>query len=508
MAALDFARGALLSRAARRFEDRLRDLAFDAAIKAGRRGGGEADQPLRDLRRLRLFLEGSVFTAMFDALWTPFFIVLVFLMHWALGLLAAAGLLILAGLELVSERASRTATLASHGQTIRADRLATAVLRNSAAADAMGMRGDLKARWTTVSDEANDGALVATDRIGGLTATTKAVRLFLQSAILGMGAYLAIGGSVSAGVMIAAAIITGRALAPIEVLTGQWRTIALAWASRARLHAAIGETAPQSARTALPAPSGALNVVRLYCQPGNAKAPALKNVSFKLGAGETLGVIGPSAAGKSTLARALVGVEAPVSGEVQIDGANLGHWDQEALGKFVGFMPQEVELFSGTASENIARFSPGAPADRIIAAARAAGAHDMILSFPNGYDTEIGDGGRHLSAGQRQRLALARALYGDPALVVLDEPNANLDEEGEAALVGALRSLKARGATTVIIAHRRGLIEQVDKLLLLIQGEARAFGPRDEVMRAIAPGNVTRLTPKSPTRQAEGGAGE
>ncbi|MGE0117242.1 MAG: type I secretion system permease/ATPase [Dongiaceae bacterium] len=502
MAILDFARGALLARAGDAFEAGLKDLTFNLAMDAARGGAPAAEQPLKDLRQIRRFVASPALAAVFDAPWTPLFLAVVFLMHWLLGVVALTGLAALLVIAVVNERASRKANIAAQATAAEADRLAIAAFRNAAAADAMGLRGKLRVRWRALGEQANDSAATASDRIGGLTAASKAGRLFLQSAILGTGAFLAIKGMVSPGVMIAASIIAGRALAPIESVTGQWQGFALAAISFKRLRAFVGGAKELPAPTALPAPAGVLRVDKLYCRPAPAARPVLKGISFELVAGETLGIVGPSAAGKSTLARALVGVEQAFSGEVRLDGASLAQWDKDALGRHVGFLPQEVELFGGTAAENIARFDPEPDPGAIIAAAKAAGAHDMILSFPDGYDTDIGERGRHLSAGQRQRLGLARALYGDPSFVVLDEPNANLDAQGDAALAVAVQGLKARGATTIIVAHRPSVIALFDKLLLLADGELRGFGPRDEMLKRIAPRQVTPIAASLAGRRA------
>lgn len=493
MAALDFARGALLARTAAAFEEKLKLLTFDMTLDASRVGLNVADQPLRDLRQVRQFVASPALVAVFDAPWAPIFLGVVFLMHWLLGLVALLGLILLASLAFINERMSRHANTSAVSLTSEADRHAAASIRNAAAADAMGMRGTLRRRWAKLSDQANDHLLSATDTIGGLTAASKAFRLFLQSAILGTGAYVAIRGEATPGVMIAASIIAGRALAPIEIVTGQWKNFAQSVAAFRRLRTFIENFPARAERTGLPDPKGAVSVERLVCQPSGAKHPILKNISFGLAAGEALGIIGPSAAGKSTLARAIVGVEPCASGAVRLDGANLAHWDIDALGKFVGFLPQEVELFAGSAAQNIARFHEDATSEQIVAAAQAAGAHQMILGFPEGYDTEIGDRGARLSAGQRQRLGLARALFGDPVLIVLDEPNANLDADGEAALSAAMKSAKERGATVIIVAHRPSAIAFVDKLLFLVNGEVRAFGPRDEVLAQIAPKQAPML---------------
>jgi ATP-binding cassette, subfamily C, type I secretion system permease/ATPase len=505
MGALDFARGALLSRAGVEFEEKLKGVTFDYAMDAAHAGAPLLERPLRDLRQIRQFIASPALTAFFDAPMTPVFLLMVYLMHWMLGVVATAGLLILLALALINERWSRKANESTQQFSVEADTMAAAALRNASAADAMGMRAGLKGRWLQKSGAASDYAVFAGDKIGGVTAIAKATRLFLQSAILGTGAYLAIFQEVTPGVMIAASIITGRALAPIEMVTTQWRNFAMSWLAYKRLNQFVEAGTEHVERTALPAPVGELELVRLYVQPALAKKPIVKNVSFQLAPGEALGVIGPSAAGKSTLVRALVGVERVVSGEIRLDGANLAHWDPDALGPYVGYLPQEVELFAGTAAQNIARFKEDAEPEKIIAAARAAGAHQMILSLSDGYDTDIGDHGRRLSAGQKQRLGLARALYGDPVFVVLDEPNANLDAEGDAALAKAVHGLKARGATTIIVAHRPSTIAFVDKLLMLSDGETRAFGPRDEVLKKIAPGLVASFDANAKQRQGSAG---
>lgn len=505
MGALDFARGALLARAGVEFENRLKGLTFDYAMDAAHSTvGAIPDRPLRDLRQIRQFVASPAMTAFFDAPVTPLFLLMVYLMHWLLGIVATVGLLILLALAVLNERLSRKANAAAQQTSVEADTMAGAALHNANAADAMGMRAGLKARWLVKSGGAADYAVNAGDRIGGLTATTKATRLFLQSAILGAGAYLAILQEVTPGVMIAASIITGRALAPIETVTTQWRNFALSWLAYKRLNKFVNTGVERADRTALPAPTGELEIDKLYVQPLSAKKPIVKNATFKLQPGEALGVVGPSAAGKSTLVRALVGVERVVSGEIRLDGANLAHWDPDALGPYIGYLPQEVELFAGTAAQNIARFRDDATPEKIITAAEVAGAHQMVLSLPDGYDTDIGDHGRRLSAGQKQRLGLARALYGDPVFVVLDEPNANLDAEGDAALAKAVQGLKARGATTIIVAHRPSAIAFVDKLLMLADGEMRAFGPRDEVLKKIAPGMVASFQETAKQRQGGG----
>ena len=497
--ALDFVRAAILARTGTMFENDVQNLTFDLSMDAARAADRTYEQPLRDLRQIRQFLASPALVAFFDAPMTPFFLLLIFLMHWMIGIVATIGLFILLGMALMNERWSRNELEKAQSMSQASDAMATAVLRNAFAADAMGMRKRLRDRWLETGEGSHNQIVLAGDRMVGVTASAKATRLFLQSAILGVGAYLAIGQEITPGVMVAASIIAGRALAPVEIVTSQWRNYASAMSSYSRLKTFLEAGAVPGPRTKLPEPVGAIDVSRLYIQPLTVTKPIIKNVSFQLAPGEALGIVGPSAAGKSTLARALVGVERVVSGDIRLDGADLKQWDRDLLGAHVGYLPQNIELFDGTVAENISRFRTDATSDKIVAAGKAAGAHEMVLSLPNGYETQMGDNGGRLSAGQRQRVGLARAVYDDPVLVVLDEPNSYLDAEGEAALIRAMQSLKARRATTIIIAHRPSAIAFVDKLLMLTDGAVAAFGPRDEVLKKIAPGLVAR---------SEGGAKE
>jgi PrtD family type I secretion system ABC transporter len=494
MAILDFARSALLARSGETFERELQGLTFDLAMDGARDGVKGAELPLKDLRQVRQFLASPALVAVFDAPWTPVFLAVVFLMHWSFGVVALLGMAALVALAVLNERMSDAATKAAQSHMIDSDRLVSAAFRNIAAADSMGMRHALHQRWSALESRMNVETLRAGDVIGGLGSASRAVRLLLQSIVLGVGALLVIRGEVSAGAMIAASIIVGRALAPVEIVTSNWRAFALARASFRRLSGHLGHRSDIRARTSLPAPSGALSVARLYVQPGGARKPVLKGVTFQLAPGEAVGVVGPSGAGKSTLGKALVGVERIASGEIRLDGAALDQWDRDDIGRHIGYLPQDVELFAGTAAQNISRFAPDADDRQILEAASAAGAHDMIVGFPDGYDTEVGEGGAYLSGGQRQRLGLARALYGAPALVVLDEPNSHLDADGDAALTAAIAKLKTRGATVIVIAHRASAVSAVDKILYVADGEVKAFGPRDEILRKIFPPQVAAIS--------------
>jgi PrtD family type I secretion system ABC transporter len=489
MGVLDFVRSALIARAAARFDREIGEDAFNAAVDGARHSGGQAgDAPLKDLRAIRQAVGSSAITAFFDAPFAPFYLALVFLMHWALGLTATIGAAILVALAIMNERASRRALQTALESGAAGDAAIAAILRNAATADAMGMRGALKRAWLTHASKSQRSNAEAGDHINSFSAATRASRMLLQSIILGVGALLVIAQATTPGVMIAASIITGRALAPLEQSISQWRLIGAAIAAWRRLEKFLAAAPKRTEKITLPRPQGNLRLDRVYVQPALAKKPIIKGVSLEVRPGEAIGIVGPSGAGKSTLARAMVGVERVISGEVRLDGADLLAWNRDDIGPHIGFLPQEAELFAGTVAQNIARFDPAASDAEIIAAAQAAGAMAMILALPDGFETEVGERGQRLSVGQRQRIGLARALFREPALVVLDEPNANLDSEGDLALSNAILALKRRGAAVVIIAHRPSAIAHVDRLLMLADGEPRAYGPRDDVLNKIAPG--------------------
>jgi PrtD family type I secretion system ABC transporter len=345
----------------------------------------------------------------------------------------------------------------------------------------MGMLPAMRARWARRQDTMLYKQAIASDRAGLVTSMTRFFRIMLQTAVLGFGAWLAIDDQITAGAMVAASIIMGRALAPVEMAVGQWQAFVAARGSYDRLRSLLNSLPAAGEKMSLPKPTGAIAVDRVVATPPGSQTPVLKGVSLSLEPGESLGVIGPSAAGKSTLARVLIGVWPVMAGTVRIDGADVGKWPRDELGPHIGYLPQDVELFEGTIAENIARFGLVDP-DAVVLAAKRAGVHEIILQQPDGYDTHIGEAGRVLSGGQRQRVALARALYGDPALVVLDEPNSNLDADGESALVNAIAELKSMKKTVVIIAHRPSILSSIDKILVLNAGIAASYGPRDQVM--------------------------
>jgi PrtD family type I secretion system ABC transporter len=485
--ALDLIRSRVVVRAAALLDQHLAVAVHGAVIRlaVSNRHPGEGPQPVRDLDQIRAFLTGAGPIAIVDLPWIPVFLLICFLIHPWLGFAATVGGIVLFTMTLLTERASRApARTAAQDAGVRSV-MVEAGRRGGETIVAMGMAGSLAQRWARVNDRYIGAVARLSDVAGSFGSTSKVLRLLLQSLILGLGAYLVIKQELTAGAMIAASIMMGRALAPIETTIANWRAFVAARQSIRRLSEALTRAAPRTAVTALPPPARSLDVEQVTIAAPGTPTPIVTGVHFSLKSGEALGIIGPSGAGKTSLIRALVGIWPPVKGNVRLDGAELGQWDPELRGRHIGFVSQTVELFDGTISENIARMAVAPDTDSVLRAAQAAGAHDMVLRFPSGYDTKVGDGGEALSGGQRQRIALARALYGDPFLVVLDEPNANLDSDGELALHQAMQALKARGAIVVLIAHRPATLSVCDRLLVLANGVQQGIGPRDEVLRKL-----------------------
>jgi ATP-binding cassette subfamily C protein len=485
---LDAFRTRMLSRIGALFDERLAPLAFTAtqALPLAGARPEQATQPLRDLDQIRSFLGSLGPTALFDMPWMPLFFAGCFLLHPWLGYLAISGGLVIVGLTLLTEARSRKSVKAQTISGLRRQAIAEAGRRNAEAISAMGMAHSFRERWTPANRDHVRDSLATTDAAGGIGAFAKVFRMILQSAVLGLGAFLVIRGEMSGGAMIAASIMTSRALAPVEIAVAHWKGFTAAKQGYARLEQLLA--APllaQRERTLLPAPRLHIAATDLFVgAPGRAQ-PILQGPSLRLTAGHGLGIIGPSASGKSTLARALVGVWRPLKGEVRLDGAALDQWDPKELGRHVGYLPQDIELFDGTVAENIARFDAAADAAAIVAAAQSAGAHDLILQLEQGYDTRIGEGGAALSGGQRQRIALARALYGAPFLVVLDEPNSNLDHEGDEALTAAIRAVRARGGIVVVVTHRPAALAGIDQVAVMAEGRIKSLGPKDQVLQQV-----------------------
>ena len=487
-AILDVIRSRMLVRISGHVERDLAPRVFRVIVEMplrARISSAEAMQPLRDLDAVRGFLASGGPIAIFDMPWMPIYLLLIFILHPALGWLATCGALLLVGLTIATDRLSREPTRETVAEAGRRAAFAEAARRNAEVLRAMGLTHRMMSVWGRGDQryiEANRKLSDVSSLLGGIG---KALRIALQSAVLGLGAYFVIHGEVTGGIMLAASVTMSRALAPIELAIAQWKGFVAARQGAKRLDRVIAEFDKLEEPMQLPAPRRDLSVVGLYVGPPGASLPTVQNINFRLEAGEALGVIGPSAAGKSTLVRALVGVWRPLRGEIRLDGAALGQWPPTDLGRYIGYLPQDIELFEGTIADNIARFEPNADPNAIVAAAQAAGVHDMVLHLEHGYDTRIGEGGHALSAGQRQRVGLARALYGNPFLVVLDEPNSNLDAEGEAALTAALVSVKSRGGIVIVIAHRAGAISAVDWLCVLNNGQMQHYGRKDEVLRAV-----------------------
>jgi ATP-binding cassette subfamily C protein len=481
----DVVRAQLLAAIGRRLERILRQRVFTVFLSLPLRASGavEPAQPLRDLEQIRSFVASLGPTALFDLPWLPIFMVLIFLMHPLLGLTATLGALVIVAMTVLTEKKSRQPIARAAQSSSRRHGFTEAARRNAEVTWALGMQGKLTQRWLDYSADYHEDQARAQQVAIRLGTASKVFRLFLQSAVLGVGAYLVIRQEASGGIMIAASILTSRALAPIEVAIANWRSFVSARQSYERLDRVLLAMPAPKVALQLPSPKASLTVDNLAVVAPGQQRLLVQDVSFSVEAGAGVGIIGPSASGKSTIARALVGVWRPARGSVRLDGSTLDQWHVDDLGSSIGYLPQDVELFDGTIADNIARFTPGTEPAAVLQAAKAAGVHDMIVRLPEGYGTRIGEGGAALSAGQRQRVALARALFGDPFLVVLDEPNSNLDSEGEDALAHAIRLVRERGGIVVVIAHRPSALAAIDQLLVMAQGRPVVFGPRDEVLR-------------------------
>jgi PrtD family type I secretion system ABC transporter len=495
---LDLIRGRILVRIGTSLDEALSGRVFETVVRLPLIAGGRSEglQPLRDLDNIRAFLSGLGPSAFFDLPWLPFYLAICFVFHVLIGATALAGAIILVTLTILTEFMTRKPAREAMGLAARRNDLAAASRRNAEVLVAMGMSGRLTRRWSVANENYLTGNQRTSDVAGGLGATAKVMRMMLQSAVLGVGAYLVIHQEATAGVIIAGSILSARALAPVDLAIAHWKGFVAARQSWQRLNRLLGSLPAQGAPTRLQAPSRRLSVESVsIVAPGDQKV-IVQDVSFALEAGNGLGVIGPSGSGKSSLVRALVGVWQPVRGKVRLDAAALDQWSSEVLGRHVGYLPQDVELFAGTVAQNICRFDPDAIAENIIAAAKEAGVHEMIVKMSEGYETQVGEQGVSLSAGQAQRVALARALYGEPFLIVLDEPNSNLDTEGDEALTRAVRAARERGAIVVVVAHRPIGIEAVDMLLVLKDGRMQAFGPKDQVLGQV----LQRVAPPPPIK--------
>lgn len=487
MGVLDLARNRVMTRVAARFQERMEGRVFTASLQDGTAVGSEAVMKggMRDLEAVQRLIGSPVLMALFDLPWAPFFLAAVFLFHPLLGWVATAGLLTLVISTLLHQWLTRESLQKANIASQSAERMSDLYREEGELIGSLGMRDATFRRWQAARDLATEATMVGQDMASTFTIFSRTFRLFLQSALLAAGAFLVLRQEVTPGAMIASSILMGRALSPVEQVVGGWSLVQRAQDGWNRLSDLLSRRRPTGQRTALPHPAANLEIRNLTVAPPGTNVATLRGVSFDLGPGQALGVIGPSGAGKTTLARALTGAWPVGGGSIRLDGATLEQYDPDVLGSMIGYLPQQVTLFDGTIAENIARLSPHADPQRIVAAATAAAAHRMILDLPQGYDTIVAQSGGRLSGGQIQRIGLARALYAEPAIFVLDEPNSNLDNEGSNALNMAIRSIKARGGAVIIMAHRPAAISECELLLVMDQGMRRAFGPRDDVLKSM-----------------------
>ncbi|MCB1648386.1 MAG: type I secretion system permease/ATPase [Pseudomonadales bacterium] len=485
MGGFEWVRSRILISASNRIETSLRERVFDATFKQSLYTGGMAtSQPNNDLSQLRQFMTGNGLFAFFDAPWFPIYVIIMFLFHPWFGVVAIIAGIGMVALAYTTEKVTTAKLKDANMEANLVNNQINGSLRNAEVIAAMGMIGDIRNRQQQRADKVLFLQTDASKWAGILGNIAKSFRMITQSLILGLGALLALEHEISPGMMIAGSLLLGRALAPIDMLVGTWKGFSVARAQYERLGQLLEKIPADADTMSLPVPQGNLSVEQIYVTPPGAKAPVVRGVSLELAAGEALGIVGPSASGKSTLARALLGIWPTAGGKVRLDGADIFAWNRRELGPHIGYLPQDIELFDGTISENICRFGP-LDAEKIVEAAQLSGVHELILRLPNGYDTVIGGNGGILSGGQRQRIGLARAVYGNPKLLILDEPNSNLDDQGEKELVLALQRVKAQGCTIVVITHRTMVLASVDKMLVMKDGAAVAFGPREQVLASL-----------------------
>ncbi|MBD2803669.1 type I secretion system permease/ATPase [Xenorhabdus sp. ZM] len=500
MGGLEYIRSMVVIRIGSQFDMNLNQRVYTASYESNLKSGStDAGQMLNDLATIRQFLTGNALFAFFDAPWFPIYLCVIFLFSPYLGLLALIGAIMLIALAVLNQWLSQTPLAEANHLSLRSANLASTNLRNAEVIEALGMLPVLRRRWFELHGRFLNFQRIASERSASIAALTKTVRIALQSLILGLGGWLAIEGEITPGMMIAGSILMGRALSPIEQLIQAWKSWNAARLSWQRLDTLLKAQPERKSGMSLPVPKGMLLLDKVSAMPPTKTALAqaspnqrsqsgqyvLQDLSFALNSGDVLGVIGPSASGKSTLARLLVGVWQAQEGVVRLDDADIYQWNKDELGASIGYLPQDIELFGGTIAENIARFNDVEP-EKVIEAAKKAGVHELVLNLEQGYDTLIGVGGMGLSGGQKQRIGLARALYGNPSLIVLDEPNSNLDDLGEKALNNAITQLREQGKTVVVITHRPSLLSQTNKILLLVQGKMKMFGPSQQVMAALS----------------------
>ncbi|MEJ2029079.1 MAG: type I secretion system permease/ATPase [Maritimibacter sp.] len=485
MGLLDYARGRILARIGAGFQARLDRRVFSAVLRQQTRASGDlrASNTLRDLEAVQRLLSSPVFASLFDLPWTPVFLLGIAIFHPWLAYLALAGGGVLVLIAILNQMLTSGPVRAANQATIQADHMAEQLRSEAEMVSALGMSNNAFERWHRTRSAALSDTILSSDRAGQFSAMSRTFRMFLQSAILGLGAWLVLRGELTGGAMIAGSILLGRALAPIDMLINQWQLVQRARQGWQALVELLGDVPPEPPRTQLPRPRAHLKAEKLTVVPPGQAQASLRMVNFEVKPGQALGVIGPSGAGKSTLARVITGVWTPAGGKIRLDGAALDQFDPAVLGDHIGYLPQRVQLFDGTIAQNIAGLAVTPDDDAVVAAAKKAAAHEMILALPDGYDTLVTGGGGMLSGGQMQRIGLARAMYGEPVLLVLDEPNSNLDNDGSIALNNAIREVKSSGGAVLIMAHRPSAIAECEMLLVLDHGNSRAFGPRDEILQ-------------------------
>ncbi len=486
---MDYVRSRIFVRLGRKLEEALRVRVFDVmafvTLRNVNGANGLGSQPVQDLTTVRQFISGQGPLAWFDMPFVPLYIAVLFLLHWVLGVVSVVAAVVILILALLTERAQRKPQAQATETSMRAQLLTEEARRNVEAMHSLGMKAAWRRRWEKVQGEALDQQTKANDAGASYAAFSRVFRLMLQSGMLAAAAWLAVKHEISSGSIVASSIILGRALAPIEQAVAGWPQFLLARKAYDRLANLLWLVPKERDRMELPAPKGILEVEKVVITLPGSDKPIVQGVGFQVKPGQGLGIIGPTGAGKSTLARALVGLIPLAQGSVRLDGATPDQRSSDDYGKAIGYLPQDVQIFAGTVAENIARFNDGVDASKVVEAAQLANIHDFVLRLPQGYDTQLGFGGARLSAGQRQRLALARALYGDPVLLVMDEPNSNLDAEGEVALDKAIRASLARGASVVVVAHRPSALVAMNDLLILADGRVAALGGRDEIMAKV-----------------------
>ncbi len=483
MGTLEWVRSQILVRVSTRLETLLNERLFKVAYKQALYTGGQraSSQPLDDLTALRQFMTGNGLFAFFDAPWLPIYIALMFVFHSMYGWMAVFTAVLLIIVAIVQEKATSKMLSEANNLAMAGRGLVNKNLRNAEVIESMGMLNNIQKRWLKGTNQVLVLQATASSRAGLISASSKLIRLSSQSLILAVGAYLVIENEITSGLMIGGSVLLGRALAPIDIVIGSWKGFISARGQYSRLNDLLRQIPADAERMTLPTPEGTFQFESAVVAPPGAKAAVLKGITLNIARGDVIGVIGPSGAGKSTFARALLGIWPCNQGKIRLDGADVFTWNRDELGPHIGYLPQDIELFEGTISENIARFGDIDP-EKVVHAAKMADVHDLILHLPEGYDTMIGASGGNLSGGQRQRVGLARALYGEPRIIVLDEPNSNLDEIGEAALGNAIQRLKQNQATVIIITHRNNVLANVDKLLILNDGLVSVYGPKDQVI--------------------------